>query len=493
MLGAILLATSTARSAPTFEADHPELAKRAEESWVRLEACAGRPAARVRSVEISTAGARGWPSGRAYKGFGGLLVETDGWPDQDLLRHELAHAWASNGEIREALADALADCAGGTISRENPDWGDDFEMIPEPRGWTTQRGAVAPERTSVGYLSGLRLFRSVIGSTSLATVFGEPIPRTWDELGLRLQPEASAGLAWYLDATSEERIEALADPDYDGLTCLAEWIAGTDPATPYSFGRATPDGLPDKPGLIDVPRTGAVCMQGPFALVHNARVGGILFLPRLRPDGDWHRWDDVGAPFFVTSQLRRASGSIEVLRTDPTPACTYRPGTSILTWPNPVDAAVVDRLADAIEQFDPPRGTAVWLGAPSLGLQQHGIVRVSADQLARAQREDAMTWLGALVFAQAAARDPDLVDFDRVEALARNRTGTRPTPMWLSIKQEVVTRWESMYASCPDAWATVLEYGTCEPPAGPMPGPTRRNCAPTAPWRSPPSQISTTN
>jgi hypothetical protein len=488
VLAAVLLATSTARSAPTFEADHPELAKRAEEAWARLEACAGRPAPKIRSVELSTRGARGWPSGRAYKGFGGLLVETDGWPDRRLLRHELAHGWASHGEIREALADVLADCAGGTIAEQDPDWGDDFEMIPEPRGWTTQRGAVAPVRTSAGYLSGLRLLRSVIGSTSLATVFADPIPRTWDELSPRLEPESSLGLSWYLDAGSEERIQALADPDYDGVTCLAEWIAGTDPATAYSFGRATPDGLPDKPGLIDVPRTGAVCVQGPFALVHNARVGRVPLLPRFRPDGEWHRGDDLGAPFFVVSQLRRASGGMEVLPTDPTPACTYRPGTSILTWPDPVDADVVNWLADSIEQFDPPRGTAVWLGAPSIGLQKFGIVRVSADQLKRAQREDAMGWLGALVFAQAAARDPDVVDFDRVEALARQRTGERREP-WLSANEEAVTRWESMYASCPDAWATVLELGSCEEPVGPMLG--RRPCAATSPWRAPLQEVST--
>jgi hypothetical protein len=481
VLAVIVLATSTARSAPTFEADHPELVKHAEELWVRLEACAGRPAPKIRSVEISTAGARGWPSGRAFKGSGGLLVKTDGWPDPRLLRHELAHGWAAYGEIKEALADALSDCAGGTVAQQDPDWGDDLEMIPEPRGWSTQRGAVAPERTSAGYLSGLRLFRSVIGSTPLATVFLDPIPKTWDELGTRLEPEASRGLAWYLDATSEERLEALADADYDGVTCLAEWIAGTDPASAYSFGRATPDGLPDKPGLIDVPRTGAVCMQGPFAVVHNARVGWTLFLPRLRPDGEWHRWDDSGAPFFVVSQLRRASGGIEVLPTDPTPACTYRPGTSILTWPDPVDADLVDRLAHAIEQFDPPRGTAVWLGAPSLGLQQHGIVRVPIDLLARAQREDAMTWLGALVFAQAAAGDPDVVDFDRVEALARHVTDDHRTAGWVSRDQEGVARWERMFASCPDAWTTVLEFGSCEGLVGPMPG--RRKCAARAPWR----------
>jgi hypothetical protein len=325
----------------------------------------------------------------------------------------------------------------------------------------------------------------------MATVFADPIPRTWDEISPRLERESSRGLDWYLDAEPQERLEALADPDYDGLTCLAEWIGGTDPSSAYSFGRATPDGLPDKPGLIDIPRTGAVCMQGPFATVHNARVGWRLYLPRLQPDGDWHRWDDVDAPFFVTSQLRLASGGIEVLPTDPTPACTYRPGTSILTWPHPVDADVVNRLADAIEQFDPPRGTAVWLGAPSLGLQQHGIVRVSAGQLSRAKKEDAMSWLGALVFAQAAALDPVIIDFDRVEALARNRTGKRPAPMWLSTNEEAVTRWESTYASCPDAWATVLEYGACEPPVGALPGPYRRKCAPTAPWRAPSPQLST--
>src|SRR4051812_20855111 len=113
MLAAILLATSTARSAPEFEADNPELAKLAEEIWPRLVECADRPAPKVQLVKISTAGANGWAVGSASRMGHKLWVDIDGWPTPFLLRHELAHAWAYNGEIAEALAGVLADCAAG--------------------------------------------------------------------------------------------------------------------------------------------------------------------------------------------------------------------------------------------------------------------------------------------------------------------------------------------------------------------------------------------
>jgi hypothetical protein len=485
----------TARAAPEFKCDDAAVCAHARELWPRLEACAGRPAATHRVVTISTDGAPGWRGGSSIVMFGGLWDVMLDYEDRDVvLGHELAHAWAHGGETKEALADLLSDCAKTSRFHVRADLGSDPDLIPDPRGWRPQTwGKVATPETDAGYAMGERLLRSLVHSPErLAAILAEPTPRTWSALSARLESEASAGLDWYVTASTEDRRRALADPDYDGLTCLEEWIAGSDPASPYSRGRALADGVPETTDMIDVPRTGAVCAQGDISVDYTMRAGRSAAMT-FRPDGEQRDPKNLTTPFFVAFPVweQGHSGVMIVLPADPTPACTYRTGMSILTWPDPIETEVVNRLADAIEQFDPPRGTAVWLGAPSVGLQQHGIVRVTADQLARVHSEDPMTWLGALVFAQAAARDPDVVDFDRVEALARQRTGEQREPMWLSTNDEAVTRWESMFASCPDAWETVLEYGACEPPVGPMPGPYRRKCAPTAPWRAPP-QLTTT-
>lgn len=282
----VWLATASALAAsPTFRADVAIDAEVATRAWVAAEACTGRTARSAPEIEITRSVIPGGWLGRAHvhdQGLERLDVSAPAQRVNEVIVHEIAHAWVARGDqaLVEGAAELLADCIVANDPGLAPlqfDDGRDLVALTDLRTWgIAEEGkplAMDGARTDA-YLGASRLLRTA------THVLAEPLlwqaeELTWAALEGWLEAEGAAA-APVLDVVRSgpvQQREALRDRDLDGVTDLAEALAGTDPLAFDSDGDGWWDGAGPHPDHAVV-----VPLDGTFACAGSAE-GPVEALP----------------------------------------------------------------------------------------------------------------------------------------------------------------------------------------------------------------------
>jgi hypothetical protein len=293
---------SLALAAPQFVAVDPGDVAVAREAWSAAIECTGWEAAHKPQVPIERGYVPGGYLGRAFHDGGLSLIELsadDGRVDEVIV-HEVAHAWVSDGPtaLAEGRAELLADC----MVRHRPglaplQWDDGRELsaMPDLKTWSTAQGdgpAIHGDARTDAYLGAARLVRTAASLTE-PRAFWLPEGMDWAGFRALLTPvEGGPALLEVLDSDVGAQRASLSDHDRDGLTAISEALTGTDPAAWDSDGDGWWDGAKAPAGAVPVPLDGSpVCLgvaAGSEPTVARVVTGGDLrgaARPRIRPIG----------------------------------------------------------------------------------------------------------------------------------------------------------------------------------------------------------------
>lgn len=395
-----------ATAAPRFDAEVPADAALAAAAWEAAAACTGREG---RAHEVVTIGRRVIPGdylGVAHTDAAGRLFRIDLNTQVDrhreVLVHEVAHAWVSEGPIAllEGSAELLADCVAARVPGIAPlQWDDGRELtgLPDLREWSVPREDAPAELGAIrtdAYLGAARLLRTAARVVDPRVLLADPKP-TWEAFEGHLAAAGAPGEALLeaLRGGAGAQRRALADADRDGVTTLAESWLGTDDGRFDSDGDGWWDGAHDVPAdALAVPLDGTPVCSGwaaPEAGASVAVLGG--------------------------GNLRGTDVPIPVARAGSHPA-TWAPARREGHGPS---RALVPGGASVLVQLDGPP-TADSAGAWWARVQGEALV---PDPACRST-------VGVTVWAHdpaLAARVPALVEaLERAEALATDRFGPGP-------------------------------------------------------------------
>ncbi|MFT4625988.1 MAG: hypothetical protein ACI8PZ_004659 [Myxococcota bacterium] len=267
-----VLVGALAMAAPTFSGDDPGDARVAAHAWSAAIECTGWEAPHQPHVAIERGYVPGGYLGRAFHDDGLSLIEISAGDARidEVIVHEVAHAWVSSGPttLAEGRAELLADC----ITRRRPgvaplqwDDGRDLTAMPDLEGWSTGHAhgpMVLGDARTDAYLGAARLMRA-------AATLVEP-RALWAQDGLdwagfrslmeEAGPEGHQLLA-VIDAPVWVQRAALSDVDRDGLPALVESFRGTDADVWDSDGDGWWDGATPPHTARPVPLDGSpVCL-----------------------------------------------------------------------------------------------------------------------------------------------------------------------------------------------------------------------------------------
>ncbi len=234
-----LLGALPASAMPQFTGDPADVAV-ARAAWSAAEVCTGRPGLAKAEVEIVHRTIPGGYLGVAHTDPDGHLIRidlnTEPERHREVLVHEVAHAWVSQGPLGlvEGVAELLSDCmvahTPGLATLQFDD-GRDLTGLVDLRTWeapgahrTESLGAIRTD----AYVGAARLMRSA----ALVLEDGALWPEgglTWPRLMAMLEDAGEPGnqvLTALRGGASAQR-KALADRDLDGVPAVAEAILGT--------------------------------------------------------------------------------------------------------------------------------------------------------------------------------------------------------------------------------------------------------------------------
>lgn len=229
----------TAAAAPRFAGEAADVAV-ARAAWGAAERCTGREGNADREVEIRQRTIPGGYLGVAHTRPDGTLfrIDLNAEPERrrEVLVHEVAHAWVSQGPIAlvEGAAELLSDCmVAHTPGLATPQFDDgrDLGALRDLRDWV-------PPGEHATYELGATRTDSYIGAARLLRVLSLVVPEgalwpagglTWEQLDVLLAGAGPRGatVAAALAGGAATQREALADADLDGVPALAEALLGT--------------------------------------------------------------------------------------------------------------------------------------------------------------------------------------------------------------------------------------------------------------------------
>lgn len=229
----------TAVAAPRFTGEAADVAV-ARSAWHAAEWCTGREGRADREVEIRHRTIPGGYLGVAHTRPDGALyridLNTEPERRREVLVHEVAHAWVSQGPIAlvEGAAELLSDCmVAQTPGLATPQFDDGRSLaaLRDLRAWV-------PPGDHATYELGATRTDSYIGAARLMRVLALVVPQsslwpegglTWERLDTLLASagEKGARVAAMLSGGAEAQRAALADADLDGVPALAEELLGT--------------------------------------------------------------------------------------------------------------------------------------------------------------------------------------------------------------------------------------------------------------------------
>ncbi len=273
LLPALLLEPAVA--APRFLGEPFDVAI-ATTAWENAAACTGREGRATKEVEIRYRTIPGGYLGVAHTDPDGTLfridLNTDPERHREVLVHEVAHAWVSEGPVAlvEGAAELLADCIVSRTPGLAPlqyDDGRDLSGLPDLQAWaapsekeTEPLGAIRTD----AYLGAARLMRTA----ELVVPPGALWPEgglDWSEFEALLVQAGPRGapLLEALQGGAEAQRAALRDADLDGVPALAEALGGTRDDTFDTDGDGWWDGAGDRPtGAVAVPLDGSPVCTG---------------------------------------------------------------------------------------------------------------------------------------------------------------------------------------------------------------------------------------
>ncbi|HHO50768.1 MAG TPA: hypothetical protein ENK18_07800 [Deltaproteobacteria bacterium] len=444
----------------------------ARAAWDAAEACTGRPGRALREIELRYRTIPGGYLGVAHTTDEGQLfridLNTDPERHREVLVHEVAHAWVSEGPI--ALVEGAAELLGDCMVARTPglatlqfDDGRLLTGLQDLRQWalpgTHHTESLGTIRTDA-YIGAARLMRTA----SLVLPPGALWPSdglSWEGFEAQLK-EAGPGGAKILEALeggAAAQREALADRDLDGVPALAEALLHTSDQAFDSDGDGWWDGaiLGTPPDSVAIPMDGSpVCsgwVPGQGTSVHVYSGGNLRGQdpPRViaRPGSSepgWRPTHRTGRSWGTTVSLAPTGASIllqlegSALNTtgapwarvlgdhlSPDPGCHTTPQATL--WAHdrglvplikPLSAQVGEGIKRATERFGPATTrVAIALGGDHSTVEGH-IVWLSTEEVRRAVATDKLTELAYLAVSLHHLWSRGERDWRAGEALARS-------------------------------------------------------------------------
>lgn len=265
-----------ALAAPHFLGSPADVAV-ARAAWDAAEVCTGRPGRATREVELRYRTIPGGYLGVAHTNPEGLLfridLNTDPERHREVLVHEVAHAWVSEGPI--ALVEGAAELLGDCMVTRTPglatlqfDDGRQLSGLSDLRQWsppgTQHTESLGTIRTDA-YIGAARLLRTAALVLSPEALWPEE-GLSWDRFEAQLHSAGPDGqrLLEALRGGAVTQRQALADHDLDGVPALAEAMLKTRDDAFDSDGDGWWDGavLGTPPGSVAIPMDGSPVCSG---------------------------------------------------------------------------------------------------------------------------------------------------------------------------------------------------------------------------------------
>ena len=269
----LLLAGSLALGSPSFVARNPSDARLAAAAWEGASQCTGWDAASHARVTVERGFVVGAYLGRAFWDHEGLYrIELDDAARDEVLVHEVAHAWVTGGPpaLAEGRAELLADgsvrAKPGTVPLQWDD-GRYLALMPDLKQWVNWEHApmvMGSVRTDA-YLGGARLVRTAAMLIGPRQLWPQKGTMSWDDFELLMKDNSEHGerVLAILSEGAEAQRQALSDADQDGLTLLAEEILGSNPNQWDSDRDGWWDGAPVAPAnAVPLPIDGTPVCTG---------------------------------------------------------------------------------------------------------------------------------------------------------------------------------------------------------------------------------------
>lgn len=288
-----MLLFSVALAAPSFVSAHPADGLVAERAWRAAEQCTGWTGLAHDTVVVERGdvrlGFRGLASADA-KGLHHIAIDADDPQPNEVIVHEVAHAWVSKGPtaLVEGRAELLADCIVHHAPGIAPlQWDDGRELhtLPALQSWNAGDGlgpSVNPLQRTDAYVAAARLVRLASLVIPEGSLWPADDSLDWNALDALLVEAGApaAPIRTLLTATGNEQARALTDRDGDGLPELGEQIFGTDPTVFDSDSDGWWDGAAVQAGHVPLPVDGMPVCTGlatpPTGGVVTLRTGGNL-------------------------------------------------------------------------------------------------------------------------------------------------------------------------------------------------------------------------
>lgn len=300
----VALFGALALAAPEFVADDPGDTAVARLAWDAAVECTGWEPPHRPTVPIERGYVPGGYLGRALHDGGLSLIElsVDSERADEVIVHEVAHAWVSDGPtaLAEGRAELLADC----MTRRRPglaplQWDDGRDVLAMPRlqSWTTgheHEPLVLGDARTDAYIGAARFVRTAAEVVDPRLLWS-PEGLDWSGLETLLSAAGERGeaLLALLEADVQTQRHQLSDHDRDGRPAVSERLNQTDPTRWDSDGDGWWDGARPPAGAVPVALDGSpICLGvGAGDTPARARIvtGGDLRgvpLPGVRPLGD---------------------------------------------------------------------------------------------------------------------------------------------------------------------------------------------------------------
>ncbi|MCB9691331.1 MAG: hypothetical protein H6736_05885 [Alphaproteobacteria bacterium] len=288
----MILGLSLALAAPQFVGSSADV-RVAERAWSAAETCTGWSGRAHPVVKIERGlvrhGFRGLASADDV-GMYRIELDADDPELAEVIVHEVAHAWVSEGPtaLVEGRAELLADCIVHHAPGIAPlQWDDGRELpnLPDLRGWDAGDGlgpSVNPLQRTDAYVGAARLVRLAGLVLPEGALWPEEDGLDWLDLDALLAEAGSPAqpLRDLLRAPGPEMGRALSDRDHDGLPELGEKMFNTDPTRFDSDGDGWWDGAGASAGARPLPFDGTPTCTGwatpPSGGTVTLRTGGNL-------------------------------------------------------------------------------------------------------------------------------------------------------------------------------------------------------------------------
>lgn len=265
---------SIAFAAPEF-VGHPDDVRIADRAWSAAIQCTGWEGHAHPRVRIERGLVRHGFRGLASADDDGMYrieLDRDDPALSEVIVHEVAHAWVSEGPtaLVEGRAELLADCIVHHAPGIAPlQWDDGRELpnLPDLRGWDAGDGlgpSVNPLQRTDAYVGAARLVRLASLVLPERALWPKEDGVDWLDLDALLGEAGSAAqpLRDLLRATGTEQSHALSDRDGDGLPELGERIFNTDPTRFDTDGDGWWDGAAASADVQPIPFDGTPVCTG---------------------------------------------------------------------------------------------------------------------------------------------------------------------------------------------------------------------------------------